>query len=428
MAHYISDITFLSGNDSNLDTNDIIVWKSDVTDFKTGSVLTVGESQEALFYLNGECVGVLTAGRHILETDNIPFLRRLINWVTGNKNIFHAEIYYVNKVETPVKWGAGELVYHDPAGPVFKLGAHGEVNLKVLNSRMLVEKLSGVEKILTKETLVERFRGIISSEVMDTLLHKISEEAVSVIDLSLHLKTLSGTLQDTVSEIFSKYGFSASQFRIVGIKMPEEDEDYIRLKKIRADQKLKITEAELEQQTELIRQQTEAKKIEMEAQALAKKRALEGYTYQQEKQFDILQNAVQNGGSETGGLAGDVMGIGIGLGAMGNVAQIMQNQMGGAMAGFMSSVQTPGNEAGMPYGQAPSGAGIPPYGQTPKADGAGRETQRRCDNCGAVLKENAKFCIECGAKVEEPEKKVCPQCGHEAENCKFCPQCGTRLE
>lgn len=399
MAKYIRDITFLSGNDDNLDTNDIIVWKSDISDFETGSVLTVGESQEALFYLNGECVGVLTAGRHILETDNVPFLRRLINWVTGNKNIFHAEIYYVNKVETPIKWGTGGLVYHDPAGPVFKLGAYGEVNLKVVNSRMLVEKLSGVEKILTKETLVERFRGIISSEVMDNLLHKISEEAVSVIDLSLHLKALSGTLQNTVSEIFEKYGFSAAQFRIVGIKLPEEDEEYIRLKKIRADQKLKITEAELEQQEELIRQRTESMKIEMEAQAMARKRALEGYTYQQEKQFDILKNAVINGGSETGSMAGDMMGIGIGLGTIGNVAQIVQSQMGGAMSGFMPSTQT----------QAP-------------------EPQRKCKKCGAVLDETANFCPGCGEKVMEPSKKVCPQCGYEAENCNFCPKCGMKLE
>lgn len=59
MATYVDDITFLSGNDKRYDTNDILVWKSDSSDFHTGSVVTVGESQEALFYLNGECMGTL---------------------------------------------------------------------------------------------------------------------------------------------------------------------------------------------------------------------------------------------------------------------------------------------------------------------------------------------------------------------------------
>ena len=106
MRKQIEDITFLDGNSSAYNTNDILVWKSDCSDFGTGSVVTVGETQEALFYLNGECVGSLGAGRHILETDTLPWLGRLINWITRYKYIFHADIYYVNKVETPI---TGEL-------------------------------------------------------------------------------------------------------------------------------------------------------------------------------------------------------------------------------------------------------------------------------------------------------------------------------
>lgn len=49
-----------------------------------------------------------------------------------------------------------------------------------------------------------------------------------------------------------------------------------------------------------------------------------------------------------------------------------------------------------------------------------------CSICGTVNNENAKFCFECGNKLEE--QKVCPQCGRVyKEGVKFCPQCGASL-
>lgn len=47
-----------------------------------------------------------------------------------------------------------------------------------------------------------------------------------------------------------------------------------------------------------------------------------------------------------------------------------------------------------------------------------------CENCGAKIKANAKFCPECGAR----RGAVCPKCGAAvSKNAKFCPECGTAL-
>ena len=49
-----------------------------------------------------------------------------------------------------------------------------------------------------------------------------------------------------------------------------------------------------------------------------------------------------------------------------------------------------------------------------------------CRECGNVLKEAAKFCDNCGAKVER--RMVCPDCGTEnAGDSKFCLNCGCKL-
>ena len=48
----------------------------------------------------------------------------------------------------------------------------------------------------------------------------------------------------------------------------------------------------------------------------------------------------------------------------------------------------------------------------------------KCKKCGAELKENQKFCSECGTPVNQ--KCVCRKCGIELEpETKFCPECGT---
>ena len=48
-----------------------------------------------------------------------------------------------------------------------------------------------------------------------------------------------------------------------------------------------------------------------------------------------------------------------------------------------------------------------------------------CPQCNAPLAANAKFCPECGAKIQE--KKFCAECGAAlTPGAKFCPECGSK--
>ena len=69
--------------------------------------------------------------------------------------------------------------------------------------------------------------------------------------------------------------------------------------------------------------QTEAEKVILASKAQATKRAQEGYTYAQERGFDVAEKAAQNES------VGQFTNMGIGLGAMAGV--------GGALGGFMSN-------------------------------------------------------------------------------------------
>lgn len=53
-----------------------LAWRHPMTDFVTGSQLIVHESQEAVFYRNGEALDSFGPGRHTLETGVLPKMGR----------------------------------------------------------------------------------------------------------------------------------------------------------------------------------------------------------------------------------------------------------------------------------------------------------------------------------------------------------------
>ncbi len=60
----------------------------------------------------------------------------------------------------------------------------------------------------------------------------------------------------------------------------------------------------------------------------------------------------------------------------------------------------------------------------PQQKGEGTKT---CAKCGASVAQKAKFCPECGEKLNV--KAFCSECGEEvSSNAKFCPSCGNKLK
>ena len=78
--------------------NSTFVWKHPAEDFNTNSQLIVHETQEAVFFLNGQPLDRFGSGRYTLETQNIPLLRRVVNIPTGGQSAFHCEVYFIKQI------------------------------------------------------------------------------------------------------------------------------------------------------------------------------------------------------------------------------------------------------------------------------------------------------------------------------------------
>jgi len=138
--------------------------------------------------------------------------------------------------------------------------------------------------------------------------------------------------------------------------------------------------------------------------------------YMQFQAADALRDAAQN----EGGGAGLGAGLGAGFAVGGQMANVFGQQAQGAgqQQGGGAAATVPCPNCGKPN--------VPGAKFCAECGGKMEVAQVPCVKCGANLREGAKFCSECGASQE---KAKCANCQHElAPGAKFCPECGTKTE
>ena len=442
----IADIIKYEGDNSTF------IWKHPCEDFNSLTQLIVHESQEAIFFMNGEALDLFGAGRHTLETQNIPVIGKMFSKNTGGNTPFHCEVYFINKtIQMAIKWGTDSKVrFLDPNwGIPLEIGACGEMNLAVSDSRKLLLKLVGTMRGIAwgengpgfTKSIQNAFRPLISTAVKTHLATAIKSNNLNILEIDENLEILSEILRQSIVGGFEEYGLTIPQFYITNIALPESDPNFQRMKelhtvsfqtrmiqaetliknaqvdaeaeitaarrKIEIERQITATEmAKREAERDLIRAQAEAQATKMAGFAEAEVMRAKGYD-----QKDILQAEVQkayaegignmtiSGGS---GIAGDMLGLGVGMAAAGAVAPQLGDMFKGVVTPSVTTVEEP----------------------------VKTESEAMCSNCGASLPPKAKFCLECGEKVVPPipsDKIVCPECGNIVSKGKFCTECGHRF-
>lgn len=339
-------------------TDNIYAWKFPSEELSTWTQLIVSESQEAVLLKGGGIVGVFPPGRHTLSTENIPLLSSLINIPFGGKSPFTAEVWFVNKaIPLDVKWGTSEPIQVlDPLYQVMlPVRANGQYGVQIVDTKKFLTKLVGTMPSFDREKLVSYFRGVIVTKAKDAIAKIILQQNVSILQVSSRLNEISESLKQQLSPDLEEFGLKVINFYVSSISTPEDDP---------AVQKMKTALA---------------KRAEMN---------IVGFSYQQERQFDVLQTAAGNEGSANSTLMG--AGIGLGIGAA----------VGGAFNQAMAS----------------TALGMQPATMT-------------CPKCNTNNPPSARFCAGCGNQLNAPPPQVatvkCSNCNTESpQGSKFCSHCG----
>lgn len=383
-------------------TPDIFAWKFPSEELGTWTQLIVNESQEAVLYKGGQALDVFRAGRHTLETANIPLLNKVVNLPFGGRSPFTAEVWYINRLHVlDIKWGTPTPIQiQDPKYKIFvPIRSFGQFGVQITDSKSFLTKLVGTVTIFDKDTITKYFRGLYLTKVKDAISSYLVKKSVSVLEINAYLDELSEYLQERIKPTLDEYGIDLVNFYVNDINLPEED--------------------------------TAVKKLK---DALAKRAEMDivGYSYVQERSFDTLEGAATNPSSGQAGFMGAGIGIGLGVG--------MGGSMGNQVKDMTQSINTKDLKqckncnADMEVNQR----FCPVCGcdsNKAKTETIPNSDMTVCSNCGKSYSKKSKFCPGCGDKYNpcrfcgsdmKPEETVCPQCGKAVP--KTCPQCGCILE
>lgn len=392
-------------------SNKMLVWRHDSQDFSTASQLIVHESQEAVFFKDGQALDLFGPGRYTLHTENIPLLNKLVNLPFGGVSPFHCEVYFVNKTEEmAIRWGTDKRVpYVDnsltPPLPL-SIGAAGEMSIAVQDSRKLILKLVGTEAALSQEKFISYMRGIINMIVKPILARVMQSGEFSIFTIDAHTDELSQTLHERIAPEFADYGIELRRFMITNVAKPEDDPNFQRLRQALSDQTLNVLEAQARQNEAIKEAETRWKVAQQEAQktiidaqaageakvidaqATAEKRRVEGYTYQQERGFDVSQTVAGNQA------VGEFTNLGIGMGMISGIGGSLSGTVAGMANEAISSglaQEPPATNMGQ---QGPDIFGVQAQPYAPDAQAPAQQVAQPAQNAPADPLAEMKIRIE----------------------------------
>lgn len=283
-------------------TNDVLVQKYPYANIKKGAVIKVHQNQRAMLFSNGQRLDTIGPGREVVvDSNNIPFLGRLLNVASGGETTYPFEVWFINMTcERNARIGFNgkddgirvvEMNPHTGREVIFPINGFGSYRFKVSNPEIFIDKLVGTEHESTSSDVHRFLEDQIKVILADVINQVILEDQLSPIEVLRSRRDINERYrEETNKDISNKYGVEITNFS-VRLNSPAYDE---------------YNEAALS---------GAKKENELGSQ---------GKYYDTERQYDILKKAADNSG------VGNTMGIGMGLG-MGNSIGTMFGQMANNM-------------------------------------------------------------------------------------------------
>lgn len=371
---------------NGITNRDWLIYRYPRDNFVFGTQLIVGEGQIAVFSKGGKALDYFSPGTYTLSTQNIPILQSLINLPFGGRTPFTAEVFFINNTsKLDILWGTTDPIsLIDPKYAVrLRVRAFGQFAIKISDYRVFLTELIGAlgdSEIVKYDFVIKYFKGVIVTKVKTIISDIVINQKISVMEITPHLEEISEISKQRLLIEFERFGIKIVNFYISSVNFPDEDFDVIN-------------------------------KILEEKAAFD---IIGDNRYNVKRSFDVMDTAAGNEGG--GNLA--AAGIGLGLGASAGIA------VGNTFANAAGSVMN-----------------TPAKATTCRKCGAvNQEGVKFCSNCGeklatkkiecysckTLVDDNIKFCPNCGNSML---KKVCSACNSEnLPGAKFCVECGTKLE
>lgn len=207
--------------DNSGDTMVQRVPKDSSGEFKLGAQLIVRESQKVVFFRDGKSLDVFNAGRHVLKTQNIPILTKLITSLGyGTDSPFKSEVYFLNmKLFRNLKWGTKEpILFRDSELKMIRLRSYGAFSITIKEPSLFLNKIVGTQGLFKDSDISDYLKSIILQKLHVTL----GKHVKTVFDLPEHFENLSILVKNSLNLDFEGLGLELHDFLINSISVPPE--------------------------------------------------------------------------------------------------------------------------------------------------------------------------------------------------------------
>ena len=279
-------------------------------DYRIGSQVIVRESQNAIFFRDGQALDKFGPGRHTIATANIPKVIDFIGKAFNNRTPFPAEVYFVSMKEfTDLKWGTPQpIIVRNPGVGlgIALLQGFGTYSVQVSDPQQFVTQVVGTQGTYDMDDIDDRLRTMLLSKFADLLGETGATN--SVLDLIGLTEEVGAGVRAKAQPDFAALGLILKSFYIGSLKPSSKS-----------------------------------------AQELRDMGMLDMATYTQLQAADAMRDAAQNEGGGAGLTAGIGAGMGIGnlmqQATSGAATQPKQQAAPAAASGGMPAVMTPAEAA-----------------------------------------------------------------------------------
>ena len=192
-----------------------------------GSQLIVRESQVAIFFRDGRSLDVFTTGRHVLKTQNLPVLTKLITGLGYGKkeSVFKSEVYFINmKLFRNLKWGTSEpILFKDAELQMIRLRGFGIFSIQIEDPSLFLNKVVGTQGIFIAQEIENYLKNIIIARLTST----IGNFMKTIFELPSNFDELSIAVRLSIQAEFEGLGLKIHDYLINSISVPPEVQEMI---------------------------------------------------------------------------------------------------------------------------------------------------------------------------------------------------------
>ena len=198
---------------------DDIIYVSKDDDLRTLTSVTVPEHAVALFLKDGQLQGVLEPGRHIVTSNNIPWLTAIYNKALGYRDTpFKVWIVFISLKMFNGKWGIRGMIKAAPGYEVpITLMSNGEFQFRISDTSVFyTQVLGGMKSYSTGDV-----NAFMKSFINEQITQQLSQQYY--MDVMQNLEKASSTTKILIDPYFQQRGIELLSLKINEVSTTEEE-------------------------------------------------------------------------------------------------------------------------------------------------------------------------------------------------------------